>query len=131
VEGQPLAANALRLLQALDYLGASLPAESQTALRVAADARDAQKLQQVLDPHASFEVVLSGRVKASRGPAKITLQQAGFTPVLVKVINESGTTKALHISSPQAGFPYAGTSKLSMTRQDQLQLLDNSNEKRN
>src|SRR5262249_34087942 len=32
-------------------------------------------------------------------------------------------TKALRISSPQAGPPYAGMARLSMTRQDQLHLL--------
>ena len=62
---------------------------------------------------------------ASRSPraGQGDLQQAGYTPVLVKVINDSTATKALRISSPQAGPPYAGMARLSMTRQDQLHLL--------
>ena len=42
------------------------------------------------------------RVKAKRGPAAATLQQAGYTPVLIKIINEATVTKSLQIKSPQA-----------------------------
>ncbi len=131
VDGQPLAANVSRLLEALDYLGRSLPAEASAAVRTAADARYARKLQQLLDVHTGFVVTINpeSHVKVNRGPAKISLQQGGFTPVLVKVLNVGAVAKPLRISSPQAGFPYAGTSKLSMTRQDQLHLLDNPNDK--
>src|SRR5262249_54468986 len=67
------------------------------------------------------------RVKVSRGPAQVTLQQGGFTPVVVKVINDSAVTKALRITSPQAGPVYAGVAKFSLTRQDQLHLLEGQN----
>ena len=50
VEGQPLAANVKRLLQALDYLGAPLPAERNQALKAACHDRDAVKIQRLLDP---------------------------------------------------------------------------------
>src|SRR5439155_15960676 len=63
------------------------------------------------------------RVRVARGPAKATLQQVGYTPVLVKVTNDSTATKPLRISSPQAGPPFAGMARLSMTRQDQMHLL--------
>src|SRR5579884_2604407 len=56
VEGQPLAANVRRLLQALDYLGAPLPADTQKALQAACDARDAEKIQRLLDPHVLLAV---------------------------------------------------------------------------
>ena len=47
-------------------------------------------------------------MKVARGPAPAVLQQAGYTPVLVKVVNESGGTQRLRIGSPQAGPVYAG-----------------------
>src|SRR5438270_282517 len=71
VEGQPLAANVRRLLAALEYLGAPLPAATAAALREGADARDARKLQQLLDPHVLLVVSLGegGRSAVARGPA--------------------------------------------------------------
>jgi hypothetical protein len=129
VEGQPLAANVKRLLQALDYLGAPLPADEHKALQAACADQDAVKIQRLLDPHVLLTVHLNPevRVKVGRGPARATLQQAGYTPVLVKVTNDSTATKPLHVSSPQAGPPYAGMARLSMTRQDQLHLLTDPN----
>jgi hypothetical protein len=47
-----------------------------------------------------------GRVRVARGPGPAALQQAGFLPVLVKVVNEAGVTKPLKIASPQAGPVY-------------------------
>src|SRR5262249_17829544 len=122
---QPLAANVKRLLQALDYLGAPLPAERSQALKAACHDHDAVKIQRLLDPHVLLAVHVNPevRVKVARGPAKAAIQQVGFTPVLIKVINDSTATKPLRISSPQAGPLYAGMARLSMTRQDQLHLL--------
>lgn len=131
VEGQPLAANVKRLLQAFDFLGAPLAAETQVRLEKAAAKLDARALQEALDPHVLFVVSINpeSRVKVNRGPAKAALQQAGFTPILVKVVNDSTVTKPLQISSPQAGPVYAGVAALSMTRQNQTQLRDNENVK--
>jgi hypothetical protein len=125
VEGQPLAANVRRLEQALDHLGAPLPPATRKAMRAACAARDAAAMQRLLDPHVLLAVSINpeARVKVARGPAKAILQQAGYTPVIVKVINDSTVTKALRIRSPQAGPPYAGMARLSMIRQDQLRLL--------
>src|SRR5262245_54696450 len=85
VEGQPLAANARRLEQALDYLGTPLPPETRKALQVACADRDAARIQRLLDPHVLLAVSITpeARVKVARGPAKAILQQAGYTPVLV------------------------------------------------
>jgi hypothetical protein len=129
VEGQPLAANVQRLLQALDSLGAPLPEAARKALQPPLTERDPRKVQQLLDPHVLFAVTINpeSRVKTARGPAKAVLQQAGFTPVLIKVINDAGVTAPLCLASPQAGPVYAGTAKLSMTRQGQLDLLENQN----
>src|SRR4051812_28327200 len=49
VEGQPLAANVTRILQALELLGSPLAADTVTTLQKAIEARDARKLQQLLD----------------------------------------------------------------------------------
>lgn len=113
VEGQPLGANVTRLLQALDFLGTPLPDKTSAALQDAARARDAKKLQQLLDPHVLLVVTLNpeARVKAARGPAAATLQQGGYTPVLVKVLNDSTVTKPLRISSPQSGPVYSRNEK--------------------
>src|SRR5262249_49462457 len=45
VEGQPLAANVKRLLQALDYLGAPLPTDTHRALTAACNEQDAARIQ--------------------------------------------------------------------------------------
>src|SRR5437660_115416 len=82
VEGQPLAANVKRLVDAFEYLGSPLPADTAVALKAAAKARDARKLQQLLDPLVLLVVSLNpeSRVKVARGPAPASLQQAGYTP---------------------------------------------------
>jgi hypothetical protein len=110
VEGQPLAANATRLLDALKFLGSPLPAETMTALTAAAKARDAKKIQELLDPHVLVQVSLNpeSRVKAARGPGSVSLQQGGWVVGLVKVVNDSTVKKALNVSSPQSGPVYGG-----------------------
>jgi hypothetical protein len=132
VEGQPLAANVTRLLLALEGIGSPLPKETADRLAQAAKARDAAQLQKLLDPHVLFVVSLNpeSRVKVQRGPAPAVLQQAGYTPVLVKILNESTVTKRLKIVSPQAGPPYAGVAELSMKRQQQEGLRQNENTNR-
>lgn len=129
VEGQPLAANVNRLLEALTTLGAPLPKETADRLAQAGKARDAAALQKSLDPHVLFVVSLNpeSRVKVERGPAPAALQQSGFTPVIVKVVNQSTVTKRLGITSPQSGPVYAGVPELSLKRQQQEELRKNEN----
>ena len=104
VEGQPLASNARRVLTALEFLGFRLPDDQANAIEAAATKQDAHKLQELLDKHATLLVHLNpeARVKVKRGPAGAFLQQGGYTPILIKVHNESTVTKPLSISSPQA-----------------------------
>lgn len=132
VEGQPLAANALRLAEALEYLGAPLPPAALRNLQAAARARDAERIQALLDARALLTVTLNPevRVKVTRGAAPAVLQQGGFTPVLVKVLNGSTATQTLHIVSPQSGPVYAGVTPLSMQRQRQEKLRVNENVER-
>lgn len=110
VEGQPLAANVERLLKALDFLGHPLPLQARKALEAAIAQRDARRIQELLDPYVLVEVNINpeSRVKAKRGPAEAELQQGGYVPVIVKVINESTVTKPLRIFSPQAGPIFSG-----------------------
>ncbi|QDU40337.1 hypothetical protein Mal4_46930 [Maioricimonas rarisocia] len=124
VEGQPLAANVRRLLQALEFLGTPLPDETSTQLQSAIEQRDAARLQELLDEHVLLAVDINPelRVKVTRGPARATIQQHGFTPVLVKVINGGTVTERLRIGSPQAGAAFGGASQFSLKRQQQTEL---------
>jgi hypothetical protein len=129
VEVQPLKANVLRVAEALEFLGAPLPRGTVEAIERAGDAAAVQK---VLDPEVLLVVGVNpeSRVKVSRGPAGAVLQQAGYTPVLVKVLNDSTVTRPLRISSPQSGPVYAGVALLSLTRQNQLALKDDGDRDR-
>jgi hypothetical protein len=110
VEGQPLGANAERLAKALEFLGTPLAEGTAKALGAAITARDAGKIQETLDPLVLLQVSINpeSRVKVARGPAAAKLQQAGFVPYIVKVVNDSTVTKQLAVSSPQAGPVYGG-----------------------
>src|SRR3954467_7107709 len=110
VEGQPLAANAGRVLKALDMLGAPLPEDTTKALNKAIDDKDAKKVQELLDKHVLFAVTINpeARLKVAKGPGSTAIQQAGWTPVLVKVMNDSTVKKSLRIMSEQAGAVYSG-----------------------
>ena len=107
VEWQPLAAQAARISEALGFLGAPLPEAERAALRaLTADQPDAvERLQAILDRHCLAWVHINPemRVKAGAGPAAPALVEQGWSQFLVKVHNESGTTAALRVSSPQAG----------------------------
>ncbi len=129
VEGQPLAASTRRVTEALTFLGSPLPSDLITKLDAAQKSRNAVEIQQLLDPHVLFVVSLNSevRVKVQRGPAKARLQQGGFTPHLVKVINDSTVTSQLRIASPQAGNVYSGTALAILKRQAQTELKDEEN----
>ncbi len=129
VEGQPLAANVRRVMQALDFLGAPLPVEVRGSLEAAVAAQDAPRIQQVLDPRVLCVVSINPewRVRGERGSGPAALQQGGYTPVLLKVINHSAAPAHLRVTSPQAGPSYAGVAKLSMERERQQHLRQNEN----
>lgn len=121
VEGQPLGANVTRLVRALEMQGTPLPMVTVAALSEAARSRDAIQMQQVMDDHVLLVVQINpeGRVKTERGPAKVMLQQGGFRPVILKVLNQAAMTAPLKLISPQSGPVYAGPSKFSLQRQQQ------------
>ncbi|HVK14638.1 MAG TPA: CehA/McbA family metallohydrolase [Gemmataceae bacterium] len=105
VEGQPLGANAERVGKALEFLGTPLPADVAGSLAEAITAKDARKIQEILDARALLQVTINpeSRVKVANGPGSTTIQQSGFTPVIVKVVNEAVAKGKLRVSSPQAG----------------------------
>src|SRR6267143_1036923 len=70
-DAQPLAANVSRLGQALEFLGAPLETQISRDLQTAASARDAVRLQTLLDAQVLFVVTINpeSRVKVQRGAA--------------------------------------------------------------
>ena len=132
VESQPLAANVRRVVTTLKMLGAPVADTVARSLTEAIDANDSDRIQKVLDNLVMLTVQINPeeRVKVRRGPAQAVLQQFGFTPVLIKILNGSTVTKRLRIISPQAGAVYAGVAKLSMQRQQSLELMENENSNR-
>ena len=108
VEWQPLAAQSKRLVEALDYAGSPFDAAEAQALRAALAETDASKglaaVQRILDARCLFGVNINPemRVKVQQGPAKPALFEQGWRNFLVKVHNESGTTAALRVESPNA-----------------------------
>lgn len=124
VEGQPLGANVNRVLEALEFLGSPLPAEQSAALHQAAKDRDPAALQKLLDPHVLCAIHINPelRVKVQRGDAKAVLHQGGYTPVLLKVLNDGDVTEKLRITSPQAGKAYGGVAAGTLVRQAQTEL---------
>ncbi len=118
VEGQPLAANAARVVQAFEALGMPLDVPALDAA-----GHDPGKIQAALDPLTSFRATLGGAVEAS----PLRLQQAGWTPLLAKILNPKAVREPLPFGSPQSGPVYAGVAELSMKRQDQPELRRNEN----
>src|SRR4051794_12994514 len=109
VDLQPLAAQAVRVADALDKLGAPLAPEARKALdsaaKESAPAKGVAAVEQVLDPHCLLLVQINpeSRVKVGRGPAEPELVEGGWQTFLVKVTNEAGVTAKLNVTSPNAG----------------------------
>jgi len=112
VESQPLAAGVERLMEALEYVGAPLPAADRDALKAALketnDAKLAAAVQKVLDPHCVVGVTINpeSRVSVVEGPAKKELIQQGWRTFLVKVHNLAGINPELKIESPNLAPVY-------------------------
>jgi hypothetical protein len=107
VEPQPLLAQALRLNEALSFLGSPLSAADSRRLKAMAnqkaDAHTAEQIQQILDPYCLAVVTINPeeRVSVDRGAAQPILVQNGWTSFLVKVYNQAGITAPLQVQSPQ------------------------------
>jgi len=105
---QPFRAQVLRVLDALEVVGAPLSTGERATIESALQGSDAAlaaaKVQSILDPHVLLGVHINPemRVKMQPGEAGTGLVEAGWRAFLVKVHNESGTTAALRLNSPQA-----------------------------
>lgn len=112
VELQPLASQARRVAEALEFLGQPLPAEARARLAAAGRMEDqaagVRAIQEVLDPFCLVGVNVNpeSRVKAQPGPAAPDLVQQGWRVFLVKVHNEGGVTAPLRVTSPNAAPIY-------------------------
>jgi len=110
VEHQPLAAQLLRLIEALQIVGEPLPANEASQLQQLAATTSGKpaavaEMQKILDRHCLVGVNINpeSRVKAQEGPAKPELVEQGWRNFLVKVQNEAGITPVLLVDSPNAG----------------------------
>lgn len=108
VEPQPLLAQAIRLKEALSFLGSSLSKEDEKHLEQLQNGllspETVEAVQHILDPYclAMVNINPEARVKVARGPAVAELMQNGWTSFLVKVHNEAGVTAPLKAESPAA-----------------------------
>jgi len=84
VEPQPLLAQAIRLHEALSFLGSSLSHEDEERLMALQHqpltAEVTKHIQEILDPYclAMVNINPESRVKVERGPAKAKLIQGGW-----------------------------------------------------
>lgn len=110
VEPQPFLSATARLVEAMEFTGAPFSAEEKAALTgfAAQDAAAVERAEAVLDAHALFVVSITPeqRVKVAQGAAQAVLDEGGWRPYLVKVVNDAGTTAKLAGRSPEAKTVY-------------------------
>jgi hypothetical protein len=118
VDWQPLAANADRLFEALEFLGR--PDTELDRYRSIRDWRKPADLIAELDRRVALVVVLgSDGPRIHRGDAPPVLQHGGYVPLIVKIVNETGSTEPIRWSSSLSGPVYAGEAEGSLIRQNQ------------
>jgi hypothetical protein len=109
IEYEPFRQHVLTLLTDLGRLGSPLPPEEVTTLRnrLVPRPEDPPKVvedaRQLLDAYCLVGVHINpeSRVKALRGPLRITLVRDQPVLVLVRVHNEGGVTHRLSVRGPQ------------------------------
>ncbi|HXE54142.1 MAG TPA: CehA/McbA family metallohydrolase, partial [Tepidisphaeraceae bacterium] len=105
---QPLSAQAVRVVEAMDHLGSPLSDSDRQAVLDAAHGANAEKgvetIERVLDKYCLLLVDINpeSRVKVARGPAEAELVEDGWRTFLIKVTNEAGVTAKFNIVSPNA-----------------------------
>jgi hypothetical protein len=131
VDAQPLSANLERVVRTLEIIGQPLDEATKGAIQEAIKAGDVIAMQKAIDSHVFVNVHLNPevRVKASRGPAPARIRQHGYTPLIVKVSNESSVARALNVSSPQGGAVFSGVQALTLARMASEKLGENLPEK--
>jgi hypothetical protein len=105
-EFQPLAAQAKRIVETLEFLGEPLPANVRDEVFAACEdsKNGVKRIQAAFDPRVLTVVTINpeSRVKSNRGPGSATLMQHGWRNFLVKVVNEGAVTAPLKVWSPNA-----------------------------
>ncbi len=108
---QPLISQAVRLKEALAYLGNPLSPDDEKIIeeirKGTPDSHAVKRIQQVFDPYciAIVDISPEARVKVRRGSAKPILMQGGWTSFLVRVNNDAKVTAPLDVESPNALMP--------------------------
>ncbi len=108
VEAQPLLSQALRVGEALSFIGNSLPEHAMKRLHelknLPYNEKTVQAVQEILDPYclAIVEINPEARVKVSAGPAKPALIQEGWKSYLVKINNQAHIVTKIVAESPNA-----------------------------
>ncbi len=108
VEPQPFIAQAMCLIEALEFLGSELPeADARRLDQLRNDAPTpavVEEIQRILDQYvlAMVQINPEARVSVTRGPAPAELVQGGWKAVLVKVHNAGSVRGRLEVESPNA-----------------------------
>lgn len=118
IPAQPFVEQIRRLQETLQFLGIPLDTGANAQLNEALRAGEVEQIAQTLEALTLFEVDINpeSRVKVRKGSAVPALHQGGYTPFLVKVINQGTVTARLNATSPQAGQVYGGMTPLSARR---------------
>lgn len=112
VPKQPLVVQVEGLVETLAFLGRPLADKDRQALKDAAKLPDAEavaKIQSILDAHSLVSVDINENRKVTVLPtssATPKLTKNGWTPFLVKIVNNAGSTDVLDVDSPEAAMPY-------------------------
>ena len=111
VESQPLKSQLKRVVKSLEYLGEPLTKDESEEVDklLKSDAKDnVSELQKWFDQKvvAFVHINPESRVKVSKGNAKKTLTEQGWSVFLVKVHNQAGVTAPLKVESPNAAPVY-------------------------
>ncbi len=111
IDPQPLLAQAIRLREALSFLGSSLSPEDDKRLlalqHTPLSPQVITEVQAILDPYclAFININPETRVKVERGPAKANLIEGGWVSFLVKINNDAGVTAQLQVESANSATP--------------------------
>lgn len=135
VEPQPLLSQALRVGEALSFIGSPLPDNAIKRLHelrnLPYNSKTVKAVQEILDPYclAELEINPEARVKVSTGPAKPELIQEGWKSYLIKINNQAHIVTKLVPESPNASpLFYTSTFSHHMLPKNKLTQgqLDNS-----
>lgn len=109
---QPFVSHAMRLKDALAYIGSPLSSSDEKKLEEIRKApfteRSVQMIQEIFDPYciALVDINPEARVKTEKGAAPAVLMQGGWKSFLVKVKNDGMVTSKLEVESSNSLLPY-------------------------